>query len=712
MSTYKATQFTASVGGKETSFEIGRMAKQANGSVVVRRGDTMVLVTVCASAEAKDGQDFFPLTVEYLEKTYAAGKIPGGFFKREGKLSEHEILTSRLIDRPLRPLFPEGFLNEVQVIASVISADKENDADTLALLGASAALMVSDLPFKEPVAAVRLGRIDGKFVLDAPRVDLETRSEMNVLVAGTASSIIMVEGDANQVDEKLMLEGILFAHSEVQKIIAVQNEMKKTHGKAVMAYKTPQIPEEIISFVNAQSTEKLKAALAIADKKKRYATKDEIKAAVQTAAIEKFCVEGSKLNESGMKKLVTGLLDNVASDIVRKQILSTKKRIDGRDLTTVRPITIETRVLPRAHGSVLFTRGETQALVSCTLGAADDSQSIDSLIGGHEKYFILHYNFPPFSVGETKFLRGPSRRDVGHGHLAERSLSRLVPQKDSFPYTIRIVSDILESNGSSSMATVCGGSLALMDAGVPFTEPVAGIAMGLIAEGDQYEVLTDILGDEDHLGDMDFKVTGTKKGITGFQLDTKISGISRQVMEKALSQAKDARLLILAKMSEALDKPRTEMSAYAPKIRKLQVRQSKIKDVIGPGGKNIKGVIEATGVKIDISDDGTVNIFSIDPEMTEKAVELIEALSGEIEIGRIYTGVVRKIMEFGAFVNIAPGTDGLCHVSELDEGRVDRVEDILKEGDRVMVKVLEIDRQGRIRLSRKAALGHDKAKAS
>lgn len=712
MSTYKATQFTAQLGDKQTSIEVGRMAKQANGSVVVRRGDTMVLVTVCASPEVKDGQDFFPLTVEYIEKTYAAGKIPGGFFKREGKLSEHEILTSRLIDRPIRPLFPEGFMNEVQIIATVISADKDNDPDTLGLIGASAALMVSDLPFMEPVAAVRLGRIDGKFVINAPRAEMEARSDMNVLVAGTASSIIMVEGDAEQIDEKTMLEGILHAHSEMQKIIALQNEMKKSHGKPVMAYKIPQVPEEIVSFINSEATAKMAAALAIKEKQKRYSTKDEIKKAVQAAAIQKFCVEGSAYNESSMKKLVAHLLDTVASNIVRKEILTNKRRIDGRDLTTVRPITIETKVLPRAHGSVLFTRGETQALVTCTLGAADDSQSIDSLIGGHEKYFLLHYNFPPFSVGETKGMRGPSRRDIGHGFLAERSLARLVPNKDHFPYTVRIVSDILESNGSSSMATVCGGSLALMDAGVPFSEPVAGIAMGLIAEGDKYEVLTDILGDEDHLGDMDFKVTGTKKGITGFQLDTKISGISRQIMERALNQARDARLHILEKMSQALDKPRTEMSAYAPKIRKITVRQSKIKDVIGPGGKNIKGVIEATGVKIDINDDGTVNIFSIDPEMTEKAVELIEALSGEIEVGRVYTGVVRKIMEFGAFVNIAPGTDGLCHISELDDGRVEHVEDILKEGDRVMVKVLEIDRQGRIRLSRKAALGHDKAKAS
>ncbi len=702
--------YTIDVGGKKTTIETGRMAKQASGSVVVRRGDTMVLVTACASASVRDGQDFFPLTVEFMEKTYAAGRIPGGYFKREGKLSEHEILTSRLIDRPIRPLFPEGFLNEVQVIATVLSADKENDSDTLGLIGASAALTISDIPFSEPVAAVRLGRIDGKYVINASKTEMETQSDMDVLVAGTASSIIMVEGDADQVDEKAMLEGILFAHKEMQPLIAIQHEMKKKHGKAVMKYDVFKVPEEIAKLVDANGRTKMKAALAIKDKLQRYGSKDELKKSLQEAAIAQFCKEGSEWTDSQVKKWVATQMDNLASDIMRKDILENKKRIDGRDMTTVRPITIETKVLPRVHGSVLFTRGETQALVTCTLGAADDSQTIDALGGAYEKSFMLHYNFPPYSVGETKGLRGPSRRDIGHGHLAERSLARQIPGTGTFNYTTRIVSEILESNGSSSMATVCGGSLALMDAGVPVKDPVAGIAMGLIAEGNQFEVLTDILGDEDHLGDMDFKVTGTKKGITGFQLDTKISGISKEIMERALNQAKEARLFILDKMNTALSKPREEMSPYAPRIRKLTIRQSKIKDVIGPGGKNIKGVIEATGVKVDINDDGTVNIFSTDPEMSEKAVELIEALSGEIEIGRVYPGVVRKIVDFGAFVNIAPGTDGLCHISELAEARVNRVEDVVKEGDRVMVKVLEIDRQGRIRLSRKAALSHEGVK--
>jgi len=701
--------FNSKVGEKTISIETGRMAKQASGSVVVRRGDTMVLVMACGAAKAKEGQSFFPLTVEFQEKTFAAGKIPGGFFKREGKLSEIEILTSRVIDRPIRPLFPEGFMNEVQVIATVISADKENDPDTLGLIGASAALMLSDVPFSEPVAAVRLGRIDGKFVVNPTKAEMDSRSDMNVLVAGTASSVIMVEGDAQQVDEATMLEGIFFAHKEMQGIIQLQHEMQKAHGKAKMAFTPPTLPEAITKFVDEFAATKMKTALWIREKLKRYAAKDEIATTCTEAAVAKFVTEGGDLDEAKVKKIVAAQLETLAGKLMRDEILTNKKRIDGRDLTTVRPITIETRVLPRAHGSVLFTRGETQALVTCTLGAADDSQMIDGLMGHYEKNFLLHYNFPPYSVGEVKMMRGPSRRDVGHGFLAERSLARQIPGKEKFPYTIRIVSEILESNGSSSMATVCGGSLALMDAGVHAGEPVAGIAMGLIAEGNKFEVLTDILGDEDHLGDMDFKVTGTKKGITGFQLDCKISGLSRAVMEKALSQAKDARLHILAKMNEALAAPRTEMSPYAPKIRKITVRQSKIKDVIGPGGKNIKGVIEATGVKIDINDDGTVNIFSIDPEMTEKAVELIEALSGEIEIGRVYTGVVRKVVEFGAFVNIAPGTDGLCHISEMDDKRVNHVEDIMKEGDRVMVKVLEIDRQGRIKLSRKAALQHEKA---
>ncbi|PIR22798.1 MAG: polyribonucleotide nucleotidyltransferase [Deltaproteobacteria bacterium CG11_big_fil_rev_8_21_14_0_20_45_16] len=700
--------FKTNVFGKEISIETGRMAKQAAGATVVRCGDTMVLATVCMSPEMRDGQDFFPLSVEFQEKTYSAGKIPGGYFKREGKLSEHEVLTSRLIDRPIRPLFPEGFMNETQIIVTVISADKVNEPDVLGLIGASAALSISGLPFDGPVAAVRVGRIGGKFVLNASRSEMED-SDLNILVAGTASAIVMVEGGAHELPESIMVEALFFAHKEIQPLIELQKQMKAKLSKPAIEWTAPAKNEELEKFVRAEYYNKLSEALQIKIKLDRYSAKNKLKSEAKEAAVAKFA--GEKVKEDSIKKIVTNLFDTMGSDIMRKQILDTKKRIDGRDLQTVRAISIETGVLPRAHGSTLFTRGETQALVSCTLGAADDSQRIDALWGDYEKHFLLHYNFPPFSVGEVKPMRGPSRRDIGHGNLAERSLKELVPSKKDFPYTIRIVSDILESNGSSSMATVCGGCLALMDAGVPGMRPVAGIAMGLIAEGDKAEVLTDILGDEDHIGDMDFKVTGTDKGVTGFQMDTKISGISMELMSTALNRAKDARLFILEKMNAVLGKSRSEMSEFAPKMKSIQVRQSKIKDVIGPGGKNIKGVIEATGAKIDISDDGTVNIFSTDPKMAEKAIDLIEALTGEIEIGRIYNGVVRKIVDFGAFVNIAPGTDGLVHISELDFDRVTRVEDIVKEGDQIPVKVLEIDRQGRIRLSRKAALEEDSAES-
>lgn len=691
--------FRAELAGKEISIETGRMAKQAAGAALVRCGDTMVLCTVCASSEVKDGQDFFPLTVEFVEKTYAAGKIPGGYFKREGKLSEHEILTSRLIDRPIRPLFAEGFMNETQIICTVLSMDKENEPDVLALIGASAALMISGLPFTEPVAAVRLGRVNGNFVINPSRSVLENESDMNVLVAGTESSIVMVEGGAIEVPEKDMLEGLFYAHQQMQTLIQLQKELREKAGKPAFKWTPVVHQKEVVDFVRQNYHSSLKSALQIREKIKRYEEKDAIKSDATAKALGQF----KDLDPQIVEKTVATALENLASDIMRKSILEEKVRIDGRDLTTVRDINIEVGILPRAHGSVLFTRGETQALVTCTLGALDDAQKIDALWGDYSKHFLLHYNFPPFSVGETKPLRGPSRRDVGHGNLAERALSSVVPKHKDFPYTIRIVSDILESNGSSSMATVCGGSLALMDAGVPGVKPVAGIAMGLIAEDGRMEILTDILGDEDHLGDMDFKVTGTKDGITAFQLDTKISGISMDVMTRALNQAREARLFILGKMNEALSGSRQELSAFAPKMKMIHIRQSKIKDVIGPGGKNIKSVIDATGAKIDINDDGSIKIFSIDPAMAEKAVQLIEALSGEIEVGRIYTGTVRKIVDFGAFVSIAPGTDGLVHISELADERVHRVEDVVREGEQISVKVLEIDRQGRIRLSLKEA---------
>jgi len=695
----QAKIFRTTIGGKEITIETGRMAKQAAGSVLIRCGDTMLLATVCAASKMKDGQDFFPLTVEYQERSYAAGRIPGSYFKREGRLSEIEILTSRLIDRPLRPLFVDNFMNEVQLIVTALSADKENEPALLGLIGASAALMISDLPFKEPVAAVRVGRVNGQLVFNPSREVLKN-SDMDVLIAGTESSIIMVEGNCEEIDEKTMAETMFKAHQEFQPLIKLQKEMKAQLGKATMEFKGPERPEAVTQLVRAEAFEPLKAALKMRVKADRYGAKDKIAKDVIAKAQAKF----PELEAVTVEKTAKWYLDEISSEIMRKAILDEKTRIDGRNLTTVRPIEIETKVLPRTHGSALFTRGETQALVTVTLGATDDSQSIESISGDVEKPFFLHYNFPPFSVGETKPLRGPSRRDIGHGNLAEGALAAMLPDIKTFPYTIRVVSEILESNGSSSMATVCGGSLALMDAGVPNFKPVAGIAMGLIAEGSRMEVLTDILGDEDHLGDMDFKVTGTRDGITGFQLDTKISGISMEVMTRALDQAREARLFILDKMNAALPASRTEMSEFAPKRHVMKVRQSKIKDVIGPGGKNIKAVVEASGAKVDINDDGTIQIFSTDPEGTKKAIAMIEALSGEVEVGRIYNGQVRKVVDFGAFVNIAPGTDGLLHISEIAEERVRRVEDFLNEGDFTDVKVMEIDRQGKIRLNRKEVL--------
>ncbi|TVQ79568.1 MAG: polyribonucleotide nucleotidyltransferase [Bradymonadales bacterium] len=690
------------IGGQELSIETGRMAKLANGAVVVRYGDTMVLCTVCSATKARDGQDFFPLSVEFQEKAYAAGRIPGGYFKREGRLSELEILSCRLIDRPLRPLFPEGFMNETQVVVTVISADRDHEAEVLGLIGASAAVHISDVPFKEAVGAVRLGRINGQFVINPSPQDLDSKSEMNLLIAGTESSIIMVEGSGKEVPEEVMCEGLFFAHNEIKKLVALQNELQKKLGKEKMSWEAERRLEGVEKFVREQFTQKLSEALKVKEKTLRNKARDEIKALAKTQAEEKFSTESPDL----VSKTVSLTIEDISYEQMRKAIVEQKTRIDGRDFKTVRPITIETGILPRAHGSVLFTRGETQALVSCTLGSSEDSQRIESLTGAFEKYFILHYNFPGFSVGEAKMMRGPSRRDIGHGYLAERSLSSVTPGIKDFPYTIRLVSDILESNGSSSMATVCGGSLAMMDAGVPGIQPVAGIAMGLIAEGDQKVILTDILGDEDHLGDMDFKVTGTRKGINGFQLDTKISGISLELMQQAMAQAKEARLLILDKMEAALSGSRAEISKFAPQRRTIKVRQSKIKDIIGPGGKNIKTVYAATNdtVKVDIDDSGSVSIFSNDPEMMEKAIQMIEALGGEVEVGRVYEGQVRKIMDFGAFVNIAPGTDGLVHISEIAEERVKSVTDYLNEGDMVKVKVLEIDRQGRIRLSRVEAM--------
>ena len=688
-------QYEIDFGGRPLSIEIGKMAKQANGSAVVRYGDTVVLITACAAKEAAEDRDFLPLTVNYMEMTYAAGKIPGGFFKREGRPTEREVLCSRLIDRPLRPLFPEGYFNETQVIATVLSLDPENDPEIAAMAGASAALCVSDIPFATPIAGVRVGRINGNYICN-PTYKEQKESDIDLIVAGSADAIIMVEGGAKMATEDDLLEAMMFAHNSIQDIIKLQGKIMKEIGKPKMAVPALKIDNELTAKIEGFAEAKIKAALNIPAKQERYQ---------RLSDIAKELLAALKSQYEGRESEITKIFEDLKYRILREAVLSTHIRIDGRRLNDIRPITCEVGVLPRTHGSALFTRGETQAMVATTLGTSEDEQKIDALSGWEYKTFMLHYNFPPFSVGEVKMLRGPGRREVGHGALAERSVVKILPEASEFPYTIRVVSDILESNGSSSMATVCGASLSLMDAGVPVKDAVAGIAMGLIKEDERFAVISDILGDEDHLGDMDFKVAGTEDGITGFQMDTKITGVTKNVLKDALYQAKEGRLHILKKMKEALSQPRPELSVHAPRIITIYVKQEKIKDVIGPGGKNIKGIIEKTGVKIDIDDSGKVNIASSDDEAAQKAIAMVKELTQEAEVGKIYLGKVRKIMDFGAFVEIFPGTDGLIHISQLAEERVKDVKDILKEGDEVLVKVLEVDKQGKIRLSRKEALG-------
>ncbi|HBR16298.1 MAG: polyribonucleotide nucleotidyltransferase [Deltaproteobacteria bacterium RIFCSPLOWO2_12_FULL_43_16] len=688
-------QYEIDFGGRPLSIEIGKMAKQANGSAVVRYGDTVVLITACAAKEAAEDRDFLPLTVNYMEMTYAAGKIPGGFFKREGRPTEREVLCSRLIDRPLRPLFPEGYFNETQVIATVLSLDPENDPEIAAMAGASAALCVSDIPFATPIAGVRVGRINGNYICN-PTYKEQKESDIDLIVAGSADAIIMVEGGAKMATEDDLLEAMMFAHNSIQDIIKLQGKIMKEIGKPKMAVPALKIDNELTAKIEGFAEAKIKAALNIPAKQERYQ---------RLSDIAKELLAALKSQYEGRESEITKIFEDLKYRILREAVLSTHIRIDGRRLNDIRPITCEVGVLPRTHGSALFTRGETQAMVATTLGTSEDEQKIDALSGWEYKTFMLHYNFPPFSVGEVKMLRGPGRREVGHGALAERSVVKILPEASEFPYTIRVVSDILESNGSSSMATVCGASLSLMDAGVPVKDAVAGIAMGLIKEDERIAVISDILGDEDHLGDMDFKVAGTEDGITGFQMDTKITGVTKNVLKDALYQAKEGRLHILKKMKEALSQPRPELSVHAPRIITIYVKQEKIKDVIGPGGKNIKGIIEKTGVKIDIDDSGKVNIASSDDEAAQKAIAMVKELTQEAEVGKIYLGKVRKIMDFGAFVEIFPGTDGLIHISQLAEERVKDVKDILKEGDEVLVKVLEVDKQGKIRLSRKEALG-------
>lgn len=687
--------------GRPLSIEVGRLAKQADGAALVRYGETVVLVTAVAAKELKLDTDFFPLTVDYQEKTFAAGKIPGGFFKREGRPSEKEILTCRLIDRSIRPLFSEGLRCETQVIATVLSADRENDPDVVAMLGTSVALHVSDIPFNGPLAGVRIGRINGQWVINPTQSQL-AESDVDIFLSGSRDAIVMVEGGAQIVPEDAVLEALFAGHEAIQPLIEVQEEIRREVGKTKREVPLVELDHAVVRWVEELALAKLKQALEVPEKLERYKRIAEVKGEVVLRALEQFPEK---------QKDIKGAFEELKRNVFRGLVIHQERRIDGRGLKDIRPITCEVEILPRTHGSALFTRGETQALVVTTLGTTSDEQRVDALLGEHFKKFMLHYNFPPFSVGEVKFLRGPGRREIGHGNLAERALVPVLPAEESFPYTIRIVSEILESNGSTSMATVCGGSLSLMDAGVPVIAPVAGIAMGLIKEGEHVRVLSDILGDEDHLGDMDFKVAGTAAGVTSLQMDIKISGVNREIMRQALHQAKEGRLHILSVMNGTLAAPRTNVSGHAPRIITLKVKPDKIREIIGPGGKVIRGIIEATGVKMDVEDDGTVTIASSDEAASRRAVEMVQKIAAEAEVGKIYKGTVRKIVEFGAFVEILPGTDGLIHISQLAPERVRKVSDVLKEGDEVMVKVLEIDRQGKIRLSRKEALQETSANA-
>ena len=680
--------------GRRLTLETGRIAKQADGAIWATYGDTVVLATAVASQNAKPGVDFLPLTVDYQEKTYAAGKIPGGYFKREGRPSEREVLTSRLIDRPLRPLFPEGYYFETQVITSVLSADKTGVSDVIAITAASAALAISSIPFNGPIAGVKIGRVNGQFVVNPDLETLET-SDLHLVVAGTADAVMMVEAGANELPEATMLEAIELAHSEIKKIVAKIEELRTLAGKPKRVVTQEPIDAALAEQVRKLVAGPIREAILIPNKSARQERLDQVLAETLVAL---------KSDEPNRDRHVKIIFHGLEYTEVRNMILEKRVRADGRGPSDIRPITCEVSVLPRAHGSAVFTRGETQSLAVVTLGTTDDEQRIDALEGEYMRTFMLHYNFPPFSVGEARPLRSPGRREVGHGALAERALKSIIPGKDKFPYTVRIVSEILESNGSSSMATVCGGTLALLDAGVPIKEPVAGIAMGLIKEGDQVLVLSDILGLEDHHGDMDFKVTGTKNGVTALQMDIKIGGIDAALMREALAQAKAGRLHILGCMAQALTAPRTKLSAFAPRIFPMKIKQDKIRDVIGPGGKMIRSIIAETGVKINVEDTGDVTIASSDEASAQKAIDMIKRLTEEVEVGKIYLGTVRKIMDFGAFVEVLPGTDGLVHISQLAHHRVKAVTDEVKEGDQIMVKVLEIDKQGKIRLSRKEAM--------
>ena len=675
------------------TLETGEMARQASAAVVAKLGDTVVICTAVAAKKAAPGRDFFPLTVNYQEKTYAAGRIPGGFFKREGRPTEKETLTSRLIDRPIRPLFPDGFYNEVQVVATVVSLDPEIDADIPAMIGASAALALSGAPFNGPIAAARVGYKDGKYLLNPNASDTKA-SDLNLVVAGTRDGVMMVESEANCLSEEVMLGSVVFGHEQMQVAINAINELVKECGKPRWDWKPSAATAELEAAVSAAAHDTLSEAYRIIEKQARYTRVGEIKKAVteQLAGGEAPKYTAEQVDDQ---------LFRLESKIVRERILNGEPRIDGRDSTTVRPITVKVGVLPRTHGSALFTRGETQALVVTTLGTGRDAQIIDALEGERREPFMLHYNFPPFSVGETGMMSGPKRREIGHGNLARRGVSAVMPDMAKFPYVVRVVSEILESNGSSSMASVCGASLAMMDAGVPLKAPVAGVAMGLVLEGKRYKVITDILGDEDHLGDMDFKVAGTKDGVTTLQMDIKVEGITPEIMKIALEQAKAGRLHILGEMNKVLASPREKMSEWAPSIITLKIDPEKIRDVIGKGGAVIRQITEETGTTIDIENDGTVKIASVNGAAGREAQARIELITADVEVGRIYEGRVARLMDFGAFVTILPGRDGLVHISQISNDRVERVSDVLNEGDAVRVKVLEVDRQGRVRLSMK-----------
>ncbi|MBW6484932.1 MAG: polyribonucleotide nucleotidyltransferase [Syntrophobacterales bacterium] len=697
--------FNAEFAGRTISLKTDYLAGQADGAVLATYGETVVLVTAVSLKTAREGGDFLPLTVDYQERTYAAGKIPGGFFKREGRPNEKEILTSRIIDRSIRPLFPKNYFHETQLVASVLSVDEENDSDVTAMLAASAALEISDIPFKGPIAGVRVCRVDGALLANPP-LALQEKSELNLflvgrkIVPGTEGrdydvNLVMLEGALQEVAEDIVVDAISFGLEAMRPVIDLQDKVRGEIGKPKRAFKAPPVDEELAAKVTEIALPGLKEGYSIAGKLERYAKLGDVRRNV---------VQELTAENPGLKGKILEIVESLERRILREMIIKENRRIDGRSSTEVRPITCEVGMLPRAHGSAIFTRGETQALVTVTLGTSHDEQRMDYIAGEETRSFLLHYNFPPYSVGEAKPLRSPGRREIGHGALARRALLPVLPTKDSFPYTIRVVSDIMASNGSSSMATVCGGCLALMDAGVPIRDIVAGVAMGLLQEEGKVVVLTDILGDEDHAGDMDFKVCGTEKGINSMQMDIKIDNLTKDILRKALSQAREGRLYIIGKLRETLAAPNIEMSKHAPKITTVKVRPEKVRDVIGSGGKNIRQIVAETGVEINIEDDGTVTIASSDADASSRAVAMVKWLTEEAEVGKIYTGTVKKIVDFGAFVEIIPGTEGLLHISQLAKERVNKVTDILQEGDEVKVKVLEVDKQGKIRLSRKDAL--------